>query len=326
MRIMEARTTRTARVRIIWSAVTAMISILLMWPSLASPKGPRNRAAAAERERAVKLWNEAIAAKGGRERLLAVKNLVVDQIFPTRLHPHGKERTLTGLYVFPHLAWDYGHDSWSSGRSVILRIWNGNLGRTYFCRNEPKLFCSESKEPLGQLIEDLGDRQTVWLMETRWVKPQPVKAWTQRVGWRKVDVVETEVNNAFDTGTGETGNVGETEIKEADKLKVRYFLDRSTHLPVKITYDVFVKMPQASESGWLHYEFRLRNYEDVAGIKLPRDVWSNEGADDFIHERDRYEINVQYDPRVFVCKPRISDGPDGFRPGRCHSQCGNESN
>jgi hypothetical protein len=302
-----------------------MISILLMGSSLASPKEPGSRAAAAERQQAVKLWNEALAAKGGRERLLAVKNLVVDQIFPTRLHPHGKERTYTTLYVFPDLAWEYGHYWWTSGRDVSLAIWNGNLGRTYFCYNDEP-FCRESNEPQGELLEDIGDLQMVWLMETQWIKPQPVKAWTQRIGWRKVDVVETEVNGVLDTDIREAGNGWKTSVKEMDKLKVKYFLDRSTHLPVKITYDVFVKMTQAHDSGWLHYEFRLRNYEDFAGIKLPRDVWSNEGADNFIHERDRYEINVKYDPRVFVCTPRISDGPDGFRPGRCHSQCGNKSN
>jgi len=321
---MEERTTRTVRVRIIWSAVTAMISILLMWPGLASSKEPLNNAAAAEREQAVKLWNEALAAKGGRDRLLAVKNLVVDQIFPTRLHPHGKERTITDLYVFPDLAWQYGHDSWSSGRSVTLGIWNGHLGKSYVCYNDEP-FCRESNDTLGQLIGNLGDLQIVWLMETRWIKPQPVKAWTQRIGWRQVDVVETEVNNVLGTETRETGNGWKTAVKAMEKLKVKYFLDRSTHLPVKITYALFFKKSQSYKAGWLHYEFRLRNYEDVAGIKLPRDVWVNAGSYKFIHERDRYEFNAQYDPRVFVCTPRISDGPDGFRPGRCHSQCGNES-
>src|SRR2546421_11960444 len=59
---------------------------------------------------AVALWEKAIEAKGGRNRLSAVRNLLVAF----------KDKTEVALYVFPDKAWD-----WSDNRPTPLGVWVG---------------------------------------------------------------------------------------------------------------------------------------------------------------------------------------------------------
>src|SRR5712692_9236817 len=78
-----------------------------------------------EQQEARRLWEQAIAAKGGRERLSAVRNVVVS---------HGGHWNVT-LYVFPNKLWQWSDDrpTWL-GLSVEMH----NLERrvAYFVRDK----------------------------------------------------------------------------------------------------------------------------------------------------------------------------------------------
>ena len=78
-----------------------------------------------------------------------------------------------------------------------------------------------------------------------------------------------------------------------------FFLDRKTHLPVKIVFP--------AEGGAGPY-VRLRDYVEVGGVSMPSKVG---------HEGDArtpyaYVLNPAYDARVFERPPTVEAGPEAW--------------
>jgi hypothetical protein len=117
------------------------------------------------------------------------------------------------LYVFPDMLW-----SWTDYRPAVF----GLLVRMYNYDTKTKYIITdgEPNHPAEPFTEnELAGRgfpitQLMYLMESKWLKPKPVKVTTERIGFRVVDVVQTEV----------------------DGLRYDFAIERKTHLPIRFTF------------------------------------------------------------------------------------------
>ncbi|MEK6407954.1 MAG: HEAT repeat domain-containing protein [Acidobacteriota bacterium] len=224
-------------------------------------------------ERAKELWELAIAAKGGRERLYAVKSIAITKSFSSK-------GPSVQLCVFPDKYWDWeDYRPGKLGLSASVRNFERNVN--YFIvghlPNDPAKseLKPEAREPITQC-------QLLYLLETRWFKPELLKTYTSNLGLHTVDVVETKVG----------------------QFRIGVFLDTKTHLPVRIGY--FLKDTGDRIFQW----FGLSDYREVNGIMVPHSISYDGGRSIPV----QVEISVDYDPAVFERPPRIDDGPYQWRP------------
>jgi hypothetical protein len=96
--------------------------------------------------------------------------------------------------------------------------------------------------------ERLIQNPIIYLMETNWVRPVPIRTYEGRRGLKRVDVVETAVG----------------------KLRVDFYLDRKTRLPVKLITDEYRGTKEETQAMGLTVYFD--NYVTIDGIQMPTRV------------------------------------------------------
>ncbi len=238
----------------------------------------------ADRKRAEALWEEAIRAKGGRERLHAVENLLISSSVDVRAKRGSAITETERLYVMPGRAWIF----------KLTPDYDVSLEATVI--NPDRSLCSVTMYPVGNSgsvpglslclpttpLEYLVQDPVIYLMETRWVKPVPVRARTEGEGGKRIDVVETLVG----------------------RTRVDFYLHRKTRLPFKLVTDQFDGVPQLTDKMGL--TVYLEKYEAVDGIQMPRRVTRQptvmeSTVEEFRHdiESARYKFNVSYDEKIF---------------------------
>ena len=234
---------------------------------------------AVEREtRAKELWELAIAAKGGREKLRDATSLLVT---------YGKTHTLG---VFPSWFWEW-EDSRPSPLGLSVQVYNLASNRGYYLggrmkKGAPRTGTQYARERLFQL-------QLMFLMETNWVNPIPYDYAEEVFDGETVDVVYAQV----------------------EQWKVSYLLDKRTHLPLAFRHHVKVdrmKLPtghviQEHEAA---RPIAFAQYVNVDGIQVPSKVCYDSKTPWIGH---LFLFNVDYDPRVFERPPSREDGPDAWR-------------
>lgn len=151
---------------------------------------------------AKKLWEEAIAAKGGRTQLYRANSLVMSyqetvRNFAGIVVHHG---LVERLYVFPNKVW-----AWDDGLPPPFHLSVGwlDVERSLRCTayaGAAQPVCGPAKQGVSPPDEGINQVQYLYLMETRWVKRQPLSVTNGSIGLKKVD----------------------------------YFLDRKTHLPLRV--------------------------------------------------------------------------------------------
>jgi hypothetical protein len=266
-------------------------SVAYLFAALALAVGAQAKSPAqkgdADRERAVALWEEAIRAKGGHERLRSVQSLLISSTVDVQAQRWSGATEAERLYVMPGRVWRYTYTSdlrVSVDATVInnernfcaATLWPGSSGVL------PLSTCLPTT-PLQYLLQD----PIIYLMETNWVRPVPVGARTEGKGRKQLDVVETEVG----------------------KLRVDFYLNRKTRLPVRLVTEWYGGITQATGPlGLMTVE--LDDYADVNGILMPRRVTRKPRIGEASvtevsredTERARYLFNVTYNPSIF-------DGP-----------------
>src|SRR6185436_2849669 len=147
------------------------------------------------REEAGRLWEEAIAAKGGRERLYSINNLQFSvrdrQWWGLKRVPYEVE----ALYVFPRKWWEW-FDQTGTIFGFIIRIHNYEQGIHWAYLDSGKggsVAPSEDHGIYRSGMDTVIDAQLNYLMETRWVKPIPLSVERGNVGGHAVDIVRTVV-------------------------------------------------------------------------------------------------------------------------------------
>lgn len=241
---------------------------------------------AAQRD-AKELWELAIAAKGGRERLLAVRNMVISSVH--RYHKWFLPRREIGeaLYVFPWKSWGY-----MDQRPEVfgVRIWVRDVDRGLWYSAPADFAGPHLIETTAEWKREFRIDQARFLMETSWFKPVPVRASSGKLRGKPVDILEVRAET--DTFT--------------------YYLDRKTRLPLMLAHRYKSDRSPGVESGDDYYFYR---YIPVDGIMMPRTegyVLRVLGRGEYRSDR-RFQFNVDYDPEIFNRPPRIEDGPQGWK-------------
>jgi hypothetical protein len=232
-------------------------------------------------QEAQRIWEQAIVAKGGRERLDAVQNLVISTI-GNYTAGSGKANTVRteALFVLPNKVW-----IWSDYRSDVfgltVEMLNFDSNTRYFINSDnptPRPLAIPSNEKSEARIHGILS----YLLETKWLKPVLIRVSTARIGRRSVDVVQTTVG---------------------DK-RVDFALDRETHLPMRVSY----YHTRGGESV-LDVAEDLSDYTETSGIKVPQSRRVGDSLD-----KVRIQINVAYNQDIFSKPPSIAAGPAAWRP------------
>lgn len=255
-----------------------LLFILLLPAPAASAQSARD---AQDARRAEALWEQAVAAKGGREQLYKVNSLLLSYRETARnfLGVVVHRGDVAALHVFPDKTW-----SWDDGLPPPFGLTVGwvDLGRNRRCtlhKGAAAPACGPAARAGSPGDEGLVRAQYLYLLETKWVKPAPSGVSEARVGLRRVDVLHTRFRDE----------------------RIDYFLDRKTRLPLRVS--VFYK---DGERATLTLDFS--EYASVGGVMLPGRQKNG---------RINFQLNPAYDEAVFTRPPSIEAGPQAWRlPGR----------
>lgn len=153
-------------------------------------------------EKAKELWELAIEAKGGREQINKVQNIL-------KSVSYGKEHGSVELFVLPEKWWRFSNEAEPLGKQVVMN----NLAQDLYYvsyDNNPQSFTKTEKRGKVSLIET----QLYFLLETKWIKPVPFDYSIEQIGGEKTNVVKTMV----------------------EEKPVNFYFDKKTHLVVKIAH------------------------------------------------------------------------------------------
>jgi hypothetical protein len=257
-------------------------------PAAQAEAGPQN---------AQRLWELMLQAKGGRARLHEVRSIEeVDAVkrigFPPAFKPGHKDTgsLMVRLFAFPDREWQW-YDAGESVFGLSLDVYNLSLGTAYLAwGSDPVRTLSAQK---GEDFK-LWEAQLVYLSESEWVRPQPVRVITDDKMAKQFDIVETH----FD----------------GDYFRADFLLDKRTHLPARmVTYrrnNGRGLRPILTET----YEFL--KYVSIDGVIIPS-PWAFEliTGDRPVACNFQVRLNVPYREEAFTTPPSVAAGPYAWQAG-----------
>jgi len=129
-----------------------------------------------------------------------------------------------------------------------------------------------------------------YLMETKWLKPKVVGLNESSLRKRKVEVVHTVLTD-------------HVEGFAPENIYIDFWIDRKTHLPLKVTYTLTTLGQRGSPT-----DIGFPEYVDMNGIKVP-----SKTEIDGVRNSVVVELNVSYDEKLFSRPPSIAAGPDAWK-------------
>ena len=265
---------RTAGLRFVQAATIAFgaigVALLAGAPVRLTALPSGYRLAAEESAEATAVWEEAIRAKGGRERLHAIRNFVMTSHTEFADSPRPDVLTYADiecLYIPPNRLWEYvdSRPGRMGDRGLALDVDHHrvlNIPRNYIPG------WTSAQGAYDDLVYQLRNGQFLYLMETEHVRPEPVRLTRGRLDRLDVDIVETRVNGD----------------------RVEFSLDRRSHLPVRVL--IQEQRPVLPEI------YRLGDYHAVEGIQMPGNVHFGDDSRD--KTPTTYRFNVEYDESIFI--------------------------
>lgn len=255
------------------SAISLLLILLVVMCAGVSAAQKKSAVLPDTREEAERLWEQAIAAKGGRERLYSINNLqlsVRDRVWwDLKRVPYEIE----ALYVFPKKSWEWSDQTGTIfGFGISMHNYEQDIHWYYSDRGKgPTVAPSQDLEIYKSALAIIINAQLNYLMETRWVKPIPVSVERGKVGWHSVDIVRTVVREY-----------------PKEEEQVSFALDRKTHLPRQVIYHT-VSFGKEYSGG-----ISLSDYVAINGIQMPGK---------FGRDRTTYQFNVDYNEQIFHQPP-----------------------
>lgn len=242
-----------------------------------------------KQQEARRIWEQAIASKGGRERLHAVQNLVISTV-GNYTTSSGKANTVRteAFFVFPNMVW-----TWVDFRPDVLGL---TVEMLNFDSNVHYLINSDNPPPVRQAIPstETSTSQThgllAYLLETKWIKPALVSASTTRIGRRTVDVVQTKLRD-------------DVKGYAPDDRRIDFAFDRETHLPIRVSY-----YHTRGDKDVLDVAEDLSDYTEISGIKFPQKSEAGGRVD-----KISMQINVEYREGFFTKPPSIVAGSEAWK-------------
>jgi hypothetical protein len=230
-----------------------------------------------EKQQAQAVLEKVIAAKGGRENLYRVNCFA-------RLDTTGSERS-SDLYVFPDKFFGYvGTSHPEFGTIAQMFNFETKIGYTVWGAFTPPRV--GKKYPIDEKLRSYFRSSFVYLLETRWLKAEPLRPMKGKIGQQEVDGVEVFLPGFYSTDRGTIYKV---------------YLDVPTHLPVRFIDRMVAYEPESPPVDY-------RNYRKINGIMMQTEVNSGNGWSPC-----PVEINPEYDPQVFERVPDIKAGPYQWR-------------
>lgn len=225
--------------------------------------------------KAKQLWEMAIQAKGGRERLHKIESLML--AIP---YPYGEGRTSYELDVFPNKRWE-----WIDERPSVF----GLRSCVYNFDIRKELCDSSWDKPTTAIVDKypypLYYAQLIYLLETKMFQPQIISSSQTKIELKKND---------------------EIDVKIGDEL-VSVLLDQKSHLPTRIVFY------EGNDKKRLRYWHDLYNYREVEGVKIPHKVFYGVLPEKHFKLDITVELNPVYDPALFERNPVLSLGPDQWK-------------
>jgi hypothetical protein len=223
------------------------------------------------------LWEEAVAAKSGRDRLSRISSLYV-----AAGQGHGARQS--GLYVFPYYAFDYSYDPGRERSDINVRNVRRGISWWQLNGNPAKLIKPDDEDAYLIILP-----QIVYLIISKELNPVPLRSRKAWLGLKRVDVVEVDAKGWL----------------------VDYYLDPKTHLPIKV---VLPFGPRARSNGEMDQDVLLEDYAEIDGVMMPRRVSDSYTTSPLKWtERLTFEINPKYDPTIFEQPPTAKMGPEAWR-------------
>jgi hypothetical protein len=242
------------------------------------------------RQEAEQLWQQMLTAKGGRDRLMAVRSMEQTQrqrIYAAKPRLKDTDTELVRFFAFPDRMWQW-FDGGSSVFGLSLNVYNLALGVHYLAYPNEPLRKLSSGEPDGHF---LWEAQLIYLNESEWLHPQPMRMIRDKSIPRGVDAIETKL--------------------EGDHYRADFQLDKHTHLPVHIIVYIrnhIVGLPEVSQE---HYE--LSKYREIDGISVPTQVVQGiSAAQPFAWDYDVH-LNIPFREEAFTSPPSLERGPYAWR-------------
>ncbi len=232
------------------------------------------------------LWARALAAKGGAERLHALRNFVITESAPFSKVTRFAAQESSVIVCEPPGRWweflDYRPGLLGFGTRVL------DLEKRLHFYSEGGDSRSGSVRPadLDGTLSRMTYVQLAYFMETAVVRP--------RLG--KVEAI-----NGFDV-----------VHSDVDGLAVSFYLDRRTHLPTHVeVIRTFTIKGVTPPKGQLRRWYTLEKYVEISGLQIPTHVGL---GGDFANAT--VEVNVDLDPALFDTPPDGVTSGDAWRKFR----------
>jgi hypothetical protein len=254
------------------SAVTSIKREVLV----TKPTGKNRRVEARQ------IWEQAISAKGGRERLYAVRNMVVSS--SGKYSHRGTKYPIRQeeLIVFPDKYW-FWNDLRPDVFGLTVEMYNYETNMHYITspdnpQSQPKPIIGV-KRSAGELFLYT---QLLYLLETNWLKPTLVEATAERIEHRSTNVIQTRVLDR----------------------RVDFAFDSESHLLTQVRIS-----RRRDNKEVLDDVIDLSDYIEADGIKVPQTI----RYDDGMVYKKAFQFNVEYDPEIFLKPSPIEAGPEAWR-------------
>src|SRR5688572_27523992 len=212
------------------------------------------------------VWEQAIAAKGGRARLHAIRNFVITSETKLSNSPRPEVATreyIERLTVLPNRFWQFAdyRPGLMGTQGLMLdlarrQVWDSNR------RPAPLM--------LEDLTHSLHESQFLYFLETSSLVPELIRLTASTVDGVRVDVVETQT-------------AGE---------RVDFSFAQDSHLPVRVTA---YQKRYTAPNPLARRDYRTRDYRVQDGIQMPRRLYFSSDSDVTVS----YRFNVDYDPAIF---------------------------
>jgi hypothetical protein len=300
-------------------SLSFVASALSMGASTGPTQGTQKEAAHA--------WENAIAAKGGRERLHAVRNMVIstqgEYTSKSFTEKPASEGNTAGTTRSPRIV--VGPENAAGGakgyagleRDEMLLSKKNLVRREEVCVFPDKYWFWDDYRPdvFGLTISMYNYESYLSYVTTdveanhspeRITNPLGQKAlitaqldFLMETKWLRPGIIKASTGMI----NSEPVDIIETTVNGE---RIDFIFGQKTHLPIQINYH---DVPENKSSLRVH---RFSDYTDVGGIKVPSTVEYGDGS----KYRLSIKFNVQYNESIFKKAPPISAGPEAWKARR----------
>lgn len=210
---------------------------------------------------AQKAWAELVREKGGEEKLHSISSFAV---FRYGIAKDPNALAMSELHVLPDKICTSGYDF--SGNMYVSVI--DNSRRVFRIANSKGIYKEDTNY---QVPAGFGLERVIYLLETKYDRPQPVRVTRQKLKGRSFDVLEVNFE-----GT-----------------KIEYFYEPEEMLVRKIVV--------YAEKGFPIHIYEFFEYAIIDGLKMPQSELSYVARfPDNVKSQISFQFNVDYDPDIFT--------------------------